>query len=223
MGTSTVQRSPRTDARWRLVNNLYENSAISPERLLAEVFNAAAEDYSGGLSDSAVQTRLRVLLLTVDAGAWREDVDAALDAARNAVNTAQRDALNANQASFFGDLADRALHATLAGGVMRPHTLATTQATLSSFISNLVGVAIDHVVSRDITAHLGRNNVSTATQTLALRRKLVQHARQIADDQRVVSELAAAADEPLAKWQALITYVWDVGSTIPSSASGHSS
>src|SRR5688572_15283427 len=110
MGTSTVHRSPST-SRWRIVNNLNDRPAPSPELLLAEIFNAA-EHYSSGLADPAVLERVEVLLSTVDIGHWRPDIDEALAAARQAVAAAQQAAFSAGRTSFYGDLADRALHAT---------------------------------------------------------------------------------------------------------------
>ena len=164
--------------------------------------------------------RLDAVLAAVADGTWRGDADTALAAARGAVRAAQGQAFRANQVSFYGDLADRALHATLAGAAARPETLATTPAAVGSFLGNLVAVAIDHVVARDLTAHLGRGSLAGAARTVALRRELVQRARQVATDQRVASALAAAAHDPRGSWAALLARVWEVGATIPPAAGG---
>jgi hypothetical protein len=218
MGTSTVYRSPGT-SRWRIVNNLYENPDIPADRLLAEVFNAA-ERYPSGLADAAVMERVETLLHAAQAGNWRSGTEAALTVARNAVRTAQAAAIRAGHASFFGDLADRAVHSTLAGAWRDPLSLTTPRAALGTFLRNLIAIAIDHVVSRDLTAHLGRQRIPTASEALTLRQSLVEQARAVATDPRVSEALDAAASLPREHWGNVVRQAWEIGATPAAEGAG---
>jgi hypothetical protein len=210
MGTSTVHRSPNT-SRWRLVNNLYEDRSVGVDRLLAEVFNAAAE-YPAGLADLAVLRRVEVVLRTAEEGKWRDGTDLALATAREAVQAARAVALDRGTTSFYGDLADRALHATLVIGAREPASLATSSTTLTAFLRNLVGVAVDHLVSRDLSAHLGKGRVAGAADAIALRRSLVGRARDLAGDDRFASVAESAASTPAQHWGDVVSAVWAFGS-----------
>ena len=211
MGTSTVHRSPGTP-RWRIVNNLYNDPTVPPERLLAEVFNAA-EQYPSGLADAAVLERVETLLHVTEVGDWRGGTEAALTVAREAVRTAQARALRSGHTSFFGDLADRAMHTTLANAARDPNSLSTPRAALSTFLRNLTASAIDHVISRDLTAHLGGPRLSSATETLALRRTLAEQARAVATDARLSEALDAVVSAPRDRWADVVRRVWVIGAT----------
>jgi hypothetical protein len=214
MGTSTVQRSPGTP-RWRIVNNLYNDPNVSPARLLAEVFNAA-EHYPTGLADAAVLERVETLLQVAAVGDWRRGTEAALAVAREAIRAAQVRTMQSGSTSFFGDLADRAMHTTLAHAPRDPESLSTPRAALSTFLRNLVACAIDHVVSRDVTAHMSGPRVASVTEALTLRRTLAEQARAIATDARVSAALEAAASSPRDHWPDVVRQVWTIGAT-PSS------
>lgn len=213
MGTSTVQRSPGTP-RWRIVNNLYNDPTVPPERLLAEVFNAA-EQYSAGLADAAVLERVETLLRVAESGNWREGTEAALTAAREAVRTAQASAFRNGHTSFFGDLADRAVHTTFANAARDPNSLSTPRAALATFLRNLVACAIDHVVSRDLTAHLGGPRIASVTEALTLRRTLAEQAQAVATDVRMAGVLDAAVLSPRDRWENVVRQVWEIGATLP--------
>jgi hypothetical protein len=135
MGTSTVHRSPGTP-RWRIVNNIYDNPQVPADRLLAEVFNAA-ERYPSGLADAAVLERVETLLHAAQVSDWRGGMEAARAIARDAIRTGQASALRAGHVSFFGDLADRAVHVTLAGASRDPNSVTTPRAALGTFLKNL--------------------------------------------------------------------------------------
>ena len=207
MGTSTVHRSPGTP-RWRLVNNLYNDPTVSPERLLAEVFNAA-EDYPAGLADAAVLERVETLLQVTERGDWRRSAEAALATAREAMHSAQTRALSSGYASFCGDLADRALHTTFARAARDPNSLSTPRAALSAFLRHLTVCAIDHVVSRDLTAHLGGPRLASTSEAFAMRRTLTEQARAVATDARLSEALDVAVSSPRARWADVVRQVWD--------------
>ena len=213
MGTSTVHRSPGTP-RWRIVNNLYNDPTVPPDRLLAEIFNAA-EQYPSGLTDASVLERVETLLTAAERGDWRGGTEAALTVAREAVRDAQARALRGGHTSFFGDLADRAMQTTFVNAAGDPNSLSTPRATLSTFLRNLVAGAIDHVVSRDLTAHLGGSRISSATEALSLRRSLAEQARSVATDARLSEALDAAASSPHNRWTDLVQQVWAIGALPP--------
>lgn len=213
MGTSTTHRSPNTP-RWRIVSGLYDAPATGVDRLLAEVFNAA-EGYPAGLADSATLARVESLLQGAAGGEWRGDPDAALGVAREAIRAAQATALGAGHTSFYGDLADRAIHATFLRAARQPEAIDTPNRAIGTFLGNLLGIAIDHVISRDLSAHLGGGRLSTATDSLALRRDLAQRAQSVASDARVSDALAAAAAAPRERWPAAVSLAWGVGAEVP--------
>lgn len=212
MGTSTVHRSPRT-TRWLLVNALYEDPTISNSRVLAEVFNAA-DQYPEGLAGLAVLERVEALLRATEQGDWRGGTEAALAAARAAVADARASALREGEASFYGDLADRAVHSTLVAGVRSPATLATAPAALTAFLGQLVSTAVDHLVARDLSQHLGRGRVTGAAEATALRRALVQQAHGLVQDERFAPAVEAAAAAPRQAWAEAVTAVWRGGTRI---------
>jgi hypothetical protein len=214
MGTSTVHRSPQS-ARWRMVNNSYDNPAIQADRLLAEVFNAAAEQYATGLADAAVLARLDSLLGAIGDTTRDRGLDAAAEASRDAVRAARAQAEQAGSVSFYGDLADRALHVTITRAAQHPEQVSTIGATLRNFLGNLVAGAIDHVVSRDLSAHLGGRRLASAGDAIALRRELTARARSIADDDRLAPALSAAAAAPREEWGRVMARAWEIGATPP--------
>jgi hypothetical protein len=218
MGTSSVHRSPGTP-RWRLVNNLYNDPTVPPERLLAEVFNAA-EHYPAGLTDAAVLERVETLLQMAERGDWRQSAEAALATAREAIRTAQTRALSSGYTSFFGDLADRALHTTFAHAARDPNSLSTPRAALSAFLRHLTACAIDHVVSRDLTAHLGGPRLASTSEAFAMRRTLTEQARTVATDPRVSEAVDAAAQAPRERWADVVRQVWALGATPPARDAG---
>jgi hypothetical protein len=213
MGTSAVHRSPGT-ARWRIVNNLYDAPDTPTERLLAEIFNAA-EQYSEGLGSPAVVERVSAFLHAVDASEWRADSEAALTAAREAVANAQQAAVHAGLSSFYGDLADRAMHTALVSAGGQPDVLETTAGSLGVFLSNLVGISIDHLVSRDVGAHLGSPRLPSAADALRLRRSLSAQARALAHAPELEPILRETAVRPQENWSRLVGRLWQLGTAVP--------
>jgi hypothetical protein len=212
MGTSTVHRSPNT-AAWRIVNNLYDDPSVPPARVLAEVFNAASEHYRRGLADASVLTRVEIILdVSRRVATLLDRPETALAVARDAVAKARTSALAAGRASFYGDLADRAVHATLAMASRDPQPL-TADATLRNFLGHLVATAVDHVVSRDLTGHVGGNRIRSVSDAMRLRATLTSLARQIAADDRLAASVTAAVRSPKRDWPLVIKRAWDLGSS----------
>ena len=148
------------------------STMIQPSRLdvsLQKSFMPLSKIPSG-LADAAVLERVETLLQVAEVSDWRSGTEAALAIAREAIRTAQARTLHSGSTSFFGDLADRAMHTTLANAPRDPDSLSTPRAALSTFLRNLIACAIDHVVSRDLTAHLSGPRVASVTETLTLRR-----------------------------------------------------
>src|SRR4051794_27838192 len=99
MGTSTVHRSPR-GLLWGIVNDLYQDPTTDSERILVQVFRAG-EQYAVGLADDAVLDRLSALLTWTQSESWRQDLDGALQTARNATIDAQQASLQGGRTSFY--------------------------------------------------------------------------------------------------------------------------
>lgn len=216
MGTSTVHRSPRT-TRWLLVNSLYGNVDVPVERVLSEVFNAAENEYSSGLADASVLARVEALLQFVRQSQDSIGRDEASGIARIVVQRARLASLEAGAASVFGDMADRAVHTTLLGILNSDSGVRSSSGVLQTFLGNLVATAVDHLVSRDISAHLGSPRLPTATAANALRRDLTTSARSVADQESLRAAIRIASVEPRAGWARTISEAWSEGRSIQSS------
>lgn len=213
MGTSTVHRSPST-GRWRYVDSMYGDIAVDRPRLLSEILNAATS-YTDGLADAAVQARLQTLL-----GISQErliESDDPIGVASDIVREAQAAGRATGLVSFYGDLADRALFATIARSAADLALIATPAAALSAFTRELLGFAVDHLASRDLTAHLGGDSLPDAGAAIGLRRDLVVAAQRLADAPSVIAAAQAAAVSPRDLWHVLISSAWRAGRDLPGS------
>lgn len=210
MGTSTVHRSPLT-GRWRIVNSIYDDAVIDRSRLLSEVFNAATA-YVEGLSDAAVMARVETLLRV--SAAPRVASDDPIEVATEVVRQAQEAGRAQGVVSFYGDLADRALFATFARGAEDPSLLATQTAALSTFTRELLGFAVDHLVSRDLGAHIGGGSLRTAASAIGLRGDLIRAAQEIADTRSLSSQTRAAAESPRDAWPKVMASAWRAGAAL---------
>lgn len=213
MGTSTVHRSPST-GRWRYVDSMYGDIAVDRGRLLSEILNAAT-GYIEGLTDAAVQARLQTLLSV--SGARLLESDDPIGVASEIVREAQAAGRAEGVVSFYGDLADRALFATIARGAADLPLIASRAGAVSVFTRELIGFAIDHLVSRDLTAHLGAASLPDAASAISLRRDIVTAAQRLIETRSVVEQTSAAAISPRDSWNGVISSVWEAGRDLPSS------
>jgi hypothetical protein len=99
----------------------------------------------------------------------------------------------------------------------------TSRAALSTFLRNLIAVSIDHVVSRDLTAHLSGQRIANAAEALAFRRTLIEHARAVAGDVRLSAAMDAAASSPRQHWAEIVRQAWEIGATPPPHGAGRAS
>lgn len=214
MGTSSVQHSPDT-TRWQLVNRLYAQGEFDDRRLLSAVLMAARERYVVGLTEPAVLTRVRALL---DVARAPSDVAEALTVAAQAIRDARAATVATGRASFYGDIADRALHTTLveaAAGHAGSET--DRRSLLQSFTGHLVGFAVDHVVSRDLSSYLGGPGLRTVGEFAELRRTLTTAARDLSDVPAAREAIGRASRDSDA-WSAAVRAVWDAGTRPPERA-----
>jgi len=208
MGTSTVHRSPHTP-RWRVVNNLYDNAAVKSPRLLAELLNAAADPYRAGLADVDVSRRLSVLLELAASGPVKPTQEAVMTLAREfSARTQQSSDVTG---TFFGALANRAAHATFLSTRKDPRILSSREATVQDFLSNLFSVCVDHLFSRDASAHLGSERLPKASSVLKLRNELLSNATAISSSAELTRAITAAAESPAKNWARLISDAWALG------------
>lgn len=213
MGTSTVHRSPST-GRWRYVESMYRESGVDRARLLSEVLNAAST-YTEGLSDAAVLVRLGVLLDADRVAALRAE-DPVL-AATNLVTEAQTAGRLEGHVSFYGDLADRALFATILSGVQDAALVDEPSAAVTSFARELIGFAVDHLVSRDATKHLGGSGLPTASAVLSVRGETVEAARQLVDRPEFRERATAIVEAREDAWRSLVSAALTAGRDLRSS------
>src|SRR5262245_64886180 len=101
MGTSTVHRSPATP-HWRVVNNLYRNPTVEPERLLAEVFRASQEPYVAGLRGPESSHSLTLLLDALGQQRAKMTVPSALAMSRDLLARSRNTAVQEGWSSFYG-------------------------------------------------------------------------------------------------------------------------
>jgi hypothetical protein len=193
---------------------MYGDTAVNRPRLLSEILNAAT-GYVEGLADAAVQARLQTLL-----GVSRSrlaDSDDPIGVASDIVREAQAAGRAEGLVSFYGDLADRALFATIARSAGDLALIASPAGAISAFTRELLGFAIDHLVSRDLTAHLGAGSLIDAGSTIGLRRDLVTAAQGLTDAPSVVEQTLAAVASPRDSWHAVISSAWKAGRDLPGS------
>lgn len=207
MGTSRVDRSPATPA-WGLVTAFYSRPIESPRRVLVDLLNAGSQ-YESGLGDPSVVARLEAALSSAQDIPGRRSADAT-STARAALSDALDRALARGAMTFYGDLADRALHTTVldyAGGAVR----VTGARVVQRFLSELLGAATDHLVSRDLTAVLGVDAARRVDDLERVRRELVESARELGRDPDLASDIAAAAQSPAQRWGPLVSRAWAKG------------
>lgn len=211
MGTSTVHRSPNT-GRWRYVASMYRDAELDSARLLSEILNAAT-GYVDGLADSAVRARLETLV-----GIRPNRVSGAEDPvglAAEIVAEAQAFGRARGLVSFYGDLADRALFATITRAGSQPDLIAEPAAAVRTFTGELLGFAVDHLVSRDLSAHLGEGTLPNVATTTRLRGRLVASARALADETLIGERASAAAESPGRRWRGVVKSAWLAGQELP--------
>jgi hypothetical protein len=207
MGTSTVHRSPPSP-HWRVVNNLYDNPQVPRARLLAELFRAAASPYVGGLSGAETSRALHRALDSLRQRSGHGPTDA-LDLARTLITANRIATSNEGGSPFFGDLANRALHATVLA--LAGESSVSARLVVQTFLGQVVGTCIGHVVSRDVSAHIGKRGIPTAGAALKLSAELKAAAVLLAANPRLREVIDATAEAPDAKWPVLVSRIWQVG------------
>jgi hypothetical protein len=213
MGTSTVHRSPSTP-HWRVVRSLYRDSTVSRPRLLVEVLRAAATPYIEGLSGPEATHGLVLALRALSSPSAPVTADAALALAKDLISESRRRVLTEGWSSFYGDLANRALHATILAAGGESESGRRPPSIVRLYLANVVATCVDHVVSRDLSAHFGKGElIGTATRGLAISADLKSAARQVASDPALVSALREAAKSPERHWRQLVIDAWSVGSS----------
>lgn len=214
MGTSTVHRSPGTP-HWRVVNNLYRNPAVAPDRLLAEVFRAAEEPYVAGLRGPESSHSLTLLLDVLSRRRGGMTVANALAMSRELVAQNRGAAVERGWSSFYGDLANRALHATILSAGPESASFRSPANIVRTFLGHLVATCIDHVVSRDLSAHLGEAVIQNASTALKFSATVKTAARNVASSPELSAAIEQTASTPEARWPELVATAWRIGAGGP--------
>jgi hypothetical protein len=210
MGTSTVHRSPASP-HWRLVNNLYRNPSVAPERLLAEVFRASEEPYVAGLSGPESSHGVTLLLGALGQQRATVTVSSALAMSRDLLARSRGTALHEGWSLFYGDLANRALHATILSAAPESASFRAPANIVRTFLGYLVATCIDHVVSRDLSAHYGEVVIHDASTALKLSATMKRVARNIASSPELSTAIEQAARDPQARWPEVVATAWRIG------------
>lgn len=214
MGTSTVHRSPATP-HWRVVNNLYRNPKVAAERLLAEVFRASEEPYVAGLRGPESSHSLTLLLDALSQHRAKITAARALEMSRDLVAQSRGVAVQEGWSSFYGDLATRALHATILSSAPESASSRSPASIVRTFLGHLVATCIDHVVSRDLSAHFGGEVIHNANTALKLSTRMKTAARNIASSPELSTAIEQAASKPEARWPELVATAWRIGAAGP--------
>lgn len=214
MGTSTVHRSPGSP-HWRVVNNLYGNPNVEPSRLLAEVFRASAEPYSEGLSGPETLHCVDLILRTFATSGSRISEPAALQISRSLLSESRLTATREGWSHFYGDMAHRAMHATVLSAASLSASERGPENLVRHFLGNLLATCVDHVVSRDLSAHLGERTLRTSSDALKLSAELKTAARNLVEHSGLTSAVTEAARRPSSRWAQLVTSAWKVGAAAP--------
>ncbi len=133
--------------------------------------------YQPGLADLSVVTRVESFLRRAQGC---PDQERSLDLAAHVITDSRSAALSTGPTSFFGNLADRAIQATFASLYREPRALSSRRSALNALVGHLLYVVVDHLVSRDLSAHT--RTISTVQSALKLRNLLIDRTRHIADD-----------------------------------------
>lgn len=214
MGTSTVHRSPSTP-HWRIVNNLYRDPNVTRERLLSEIFKAAAEPYAAALGGPEASNTLRIVLRALAEVPHVRDRAAALALSRDLIAQSRGATLEQGWSPFYGDIANRALHATVLSAAVTPVATKTQPEIVRTFLGHLVATCIDHVVSRDLSGHLREPLISNATAALKLTAELKNAAREVTRSPDLAPAFEQAAREPTKSLKGAVSAVWRVATTLP--------
>ena len=134
----------------------------------------------------------------------------ALALSRDLVAESRDATLQKGWSPFYGDIANRALHATVLSATSTPKGTKTQRDITRTFLGHLIATCIDHVVSRDLSGHLREPLISNATTALKLTAELKSAAREVANSADVAPALERAAKEPVTAWQGAVNAVWRV-------------
>ena len=185
------ERSPNTPA-WRAVWALYETVGSTPSAIVDAVMSASRADYQAGLTDPSVRMHLAVLL------EWPQTTDL-LQASTAARYRASRQLSHQGLGSFYGLLAESALHRTIMSAGLPENRGVRVRA----FLLELVSVAIDYLVGRDLSGYIGTAALPNVTASLALKAAVIAEAR------RRVALISVPLDlEAQDKWRTAIAQVW---------------
>jgi hypothetical protein len=214
MGTSTVHRSP-SSPHWRVVNTLYRDPDVSPARLLAEVFRASSEPYAKQLGGPEASHCVALLLRTFGPGAESTPASHAPELSRLLATESRGAASREHWSPFYADLANRAMHRTVLSVGAPGTSPRAPESVVRLFLGHLLATCVDHVVSRDLSAHLGSKALSNAATALRLSSSLKAAARELAAAEVLNAALRAAAQNPRSRWADLVASTWEVGRAMP--------
>ena len=155
MGTSTSHRSPRTK-EWRAVRDAYSDGGVGPDGLIRRILAAAGDEVRSMLADDAVRECVRSM-----EGAAQPADGEGLTAAWELRQRVQQRIASGGLASPAGEMALTAMtRAALERPAGRPEP--------RDFVAHLMASAVEHLVARDLTEHLGEGAASDATEAASL-------------------------------------------------------
>lgn len=182
MGTSINQRSPRT-VGWSVVAAAYAREDVPTDRLVQEIWRAAANQPSGDLAKDLEAPLITEIARIASTGGSRAE----------AVDRAARTAAFSGRNSLAADLAQRALAQSFGEQGDR----------VAAFTRSLFSQAGDYLVSRDLPGYVGEQararNVSDA---IALKREIRAEIGRRVDGVRRPKDLSAVE-----AWQGYVARV----------------
>ena len=189
MGTSVNQRSPARPT-WKLPQAVIGRVSVHPLEQSSEIWRAASMD-----PDTDIARRLSDPIIA-NACALAAEASSPADAIRRYDSV-----LNETRAAgMIFDLARRALARSVAEG-----------SSSVGFSQEIFAETVGYYASRDLPSYVGkRGRISNASEIIALKKELQQHARDMASSQKLTRITEKT-------WS---TYVFDVVRTLAAKRSG---
>jgi hypothetical protein len=153
MGTSVSQRSPSTP-NWRVVDTGYINDDVTIDRLVQEIFRAAANQPEGNLLQDLSEPIMAECLRIVERANTHFD----------AIQQFRQALISSGQTSLAAEIAQRAIVLTFQ----------STEDRTSAFVHSLFSEAGNYLVSRDLSGFIGSGRLSNISDSIAFKNSIRQ-------------------------------------------------
>ncbi len=161
MGTSVSQGSPGNSNAWRALVAAYQNAQFGTQRLVQMVWRAASTDHTSDIAVQLAQPAVGSCLM----------IAVAATTAAQAASSAAREIARQRASNLGTEVARRAAVQCFA-----------TEDRASGFAQSLFAEASNYLVSRDISALVGKSGrLTSAGDAIELKDRIIEAVRTIVD------------------------------------------